>query len=152
MLLLLRCILMPLHTFPSLLSTPESEGFNHIFRLDSIQQHCCLLLRLTPNNVTKIRAPLHPSGCPSATAPPWGFSRSCYYIHHQRHCKLRLQHQQLYLFHDSQDLIPAVSDWPELQPVGKQANPVIPLYIYTQQIYNTESSVSEITENASFIS
>ena len=45
---------MPLHTFPSLLSTPESQGFNHIFHqgFNSIKQHCCLLLGLTPNNVT----------------------------------------------------------------------------------------------------
>lgn len=40
-----------------------------------------MLLGLTPNNVTKIRAPLHPNGCPNETAPPCAFNRFCLCIH-----------------------------------------------------------------------
>lgn len=33
--------------------------------------------QITPNNVTKIRAPLHPNGCPKDTAPPCTLTLSC---------------------------------------------------------------------------
>lgn len=36
----------------------------------------CRYMLVTPNNVTKIRAPLHPNGCPKDTAPPCTFTFS----------------------------------------------------------------------------